>query len=68
MKELQRIIDVLKEVYKSDLQHAEKYKTMGAGFEEMAEYNRGRAAATDLAINLIEQHIKFLEKQEAENS
>lgn len=65
MKELIRIRDVLKDVYEKDSSEAAKYQIMGAGFEELAEYNRGRAAATELAINLIEQHIRFLEKQEA---
>ena len=65
MKELLRIKDVLGEVYKNDCRNMEKYQAMGAGFEEMAEYNRGRAAATELAINLIEQEIQYLKEQKA---
>lgn len=65
MKELIRIRDVLRNVYENDCRNAEKYEKKGPGFIEMAEYNRGRAAATELAINLIEQHIDFLKKQQA---
>ena len=65
MKELIRIRNVLEGVYKRDCEQAEKYTTMGAGFEPLAEYNRGRAAATELAINLIDQQIEFLKEQEA---
>ena len=68
MKELERIRDVLKDVYKQDRAQLEKYQEMGPDYYNMTEYNRGRAAATALAISLIEQHMKFLEEQEAKIS
>ena len=63
MKELERIRDVLKDVYRSDRKEAEKYEAMGAGYENLVEYNRGRAAGTALAISLINQQIVLLREQ-----
>ena len=63
MKELERVRDVLKDVYKSDRKEAEKYEAMGAGYENLVEYNRGRAAGTALAISLINQQIALLNEQ-----
>lgn len=60
MKHLESVRDILADVYKNDCKEAEKFELMGAGFEKLTAYNQGRAAATKLAIQLIEQQIGFM--------
>ena len=65
MKPLKNIREILKDVYRNDRKEAEKYERMGAGFEKLAEYNRGRAAGTALAISLINQQLELLEREKS---
>lgn len=67
MKELEKVRDILKDVYKSDRSEAEKYGQLGAGYENLAEYNRGRAAGTALAVSLINQQIALLENEKSDS-
>ena len=65
MKPLEHIRGILKDVYRNDRKEAEKYEQMGAGFEMLAEYNRGRAAGTALAVSLINQQLALLEREKS---
>ena len=65
MKPLENVREILKDIYRNDRKEAEKYEQMGAGYEQLAEYNRGRATGTVLAISLINQQLELLEREKS---